>query len=68
MGLSPEKIILAVRIRTTGTSYQRDGMKMIKQSLREKYGFSDVYLELYEQKHLEGSADPVRPDPNKSIP
>jgi cobalt-zinc-cadmium efflux system protein len=50
-GLSPEKIILAVRIRTNGTTYHRDGMKIMKKNLQEKYGFSDVYLELYEQMH-----------------
>lgn len=50
-GLSPEKVIMAVRIRTNGVTYHRDGMKMMKQRLQKEYGFSDVYLELYEQKH-----------------
>jgi cobalt-zinc-cadmium efflux system protein len=56
-GLSPEKIILLVRIRTNGTSYDRTGIRMMKQGLRETYGFSDIYLELYEQTHSESSAE-----------
>ena len=49
-GLSPEKIILLVRIRTNGTTYDRDGVEKMKQGLGREYGFSDIYLELYEQK------------------
>jgi cobalt-zinc-cadmium efflux system protein len=47
-GLSPEKIILAVRIRTTGSVYGRDTIREMKHLLKERFGFSDVYLELYE--------------------
>ena len=54
-GLSPEKIILAVRIRTNDACYGRDGIKMMKQALKKEYGFSDVYIEIYEQKHLDGA-------------
>jgi Co/Zn/Cd efflux system component len=50
-GLSPEKIMMAVRIRTNGTSYHREAIKTMKQRLREEYGFSDIYLELYEGNH-----------------
>lgn len=56
-GLSPEKIILLVRIRTNGTSYDRTGIRMMKQGLRKTYGFSDIYLELYEQTHSESLAE-----------
>jgi Co/Zn/Cd efflux system component len=50
-GLSPEKIILAVRIRTNGNTYDRAAMKMMKEHLLREYGFSDIYVELYEEKH-----------------
>ncbi len=56
-GLSPEKIILLVRIRTNGTSYDRAGIRMMKQGLRQTYGFSDIYLELYEQSQKDISTD-----------
>jgi cobalt-zinc-cadmium efflux system protein len=56
-GLSPGKIILLVRIRTNRTSYDRAGIRMMKQGLREAYGFSDVYLELYEEDQKDISAD-----------
>jgi cobalt-zinc-cadmium efflux system protein len=46
--LSPEKIILLARVRTNGTENHREMMKTIKMSLREKFGFSDVYIEGYE--------------------
>jgi len=52
-GLSPEKIMMAVRIRTKGTAYHREGIKTMKQRLREEYGFSDIYLELYEGNPLQ---------------
>jgi cobalt-zinc-cadmium efflux system protein len=49
-GLSPEKIILAVRIRTSGSVYHRETMRMMKKHLREKFGFSDMYIEVYEKQ------------------
>jgi cobalt-zinc-cadmium efflux system protein len=49
-GLSPEKIILVARVRTDGMVYHRDTMKLMKGILREKYGFSDVFIEGYEEK------------------
>ncbi len=61
-GLSPEKIILLVRIRTNGTTYDRAGVKEMKQSLRKKYGFSDIYLELYEQKQQKEPAEYLTQD------
>jgi cobalt-zinc-cadmium efflux system protein len=54
-GLSPEKIILVARVRTDGMVYHRDTMKLMKGILREKYGFSDVYIEGYEEKQQEAS-------------
>lgn len=56
-GLSPEKIILLVRIRTKGTSYDSAGIRMMKQGLLQAYGFSDIYLELYEESHKNISTD-----------
>jgi len=60
-GLSPEKIILAVRIRTNGNTYDRAAMKMMKAHLLREYGFSDIYVELYEEEHRkEPSGDLTR--------
>jgi Co/Zn/Cd efflux system component len=50
-GLSTEKIMLAVRVRTNGITYQRDSIRDMKSNLRSQFGFSDIYLELYEHKH-----------------
>ncbi|HUO78236.1 MAG TPA: cation diffusion facilitator family transporter [Thermodesulfovibrionales bacterium] len=49
-GLSPEQIILALRIRTNGTVYHRDTVKMMKSQLQNRFGFADMYIELYETK------------------
>jgi cobalt-zinc-cadmium efflux system protein len=54
-GLSPEKIILVARVRTDGMVYHRDTMKLMKNLLREKFGFFDVYIEGYEGKQHEAS-------------
>ncbi len=56
-GLSPEKVILVARIRTNGSGYGRDTMKMMKRFLREKFGFSDVYIEGYEEKLKEDASE-----------
>lgn len=47
-GLSPEKIILAVRIRTNGV-YGRETIRNMKYLLKDQFGLSDVYVELYEE-------------------
>lgn len=49
-GLSPEKIILAIRIRTSGLAYHREIIKEIKHNLKERFHFSDIYIEGYEEK------------------
>lgn len=49
-GLSPEKIILTVRIRTNGTGYDGPAVREMKRRLAIEYGFSDIYLELYDEK------------------
>ncbi len=51
-GLSEETIIMAVRVRTDEATYHRDQIRTMKRLLKETYGFSDIYLELYEQKQL----------------
>ncbi|MGC2063678.1 MAG: cation diffusion facilitator family transporter [Thermodesulfovibrionales bacterium] len=56
-GLSPEIIILTLRIRTNGMTYDRAGVKGIKRHLSRKFGFSDIYLELYEEKLEEEPSD-----------
>jgi cobalt-zinc-cadmium efflux system protein len=59
-GLSPEKVILVARIRTKGSGYGRDTMKLMKELLRRQFGLFDVYLEGYEGRPQEsGSASPV---------
>jgi cobalt-zinc-cadmium efflux system protein len=59
-GLSPQKIILAVRIRTDGTPYDGDHIRLMKQRLLEKYGFYDIYLEIYEDNEPQGGAAPLQ--------
>jgi cobalt-zinc-cadmium efflux system protein len=49
-GLSPEKILMAVRIRTSGSTYDRAKVRHMKKRILQEYGFSDVYLELYEEE------------------
>jgi cobalt-zinc-cadmium efflux system protein len=59
-GLSPERIIVAVRIRTNGSVYGRETIRTMKQRLRDRFGFSDVYVELYEdapERHADLSAN-----------
>lgn len=55
-GLSAEKIMLAARIRTEGTVHQRETVKGIKRLLRDKFGFHDMYLELYEARRIDEDA------------
>jgi cobalt-zinc-cadmium efflux system protein len=55
-GLSPEKLILVARIRTSGPGYGRDAMKLMKSLLRKQFGFFDVYLEGYEDQPREASS------------
>jgi cobalt-zinc-cadmium efflux system protein len=58
-GLSPEKIILVARVRTNGSGYGRDAMKLMKSVLRKQFGFFDVYIEGYEGKPHEVSSAPA---------
>ncbi len=60
-GLSPEKIILTVRIRTNGASYDGKAIRYMKHQLLSEYGFSDIYLELYDEKRpAEPAVEPGR--------
>jgi len=52
--------MLAVRVRTNGAIYHREEIKDMKRNLRSRFGFSDIYLELYEQKNLSEQPEVVR--------
>lgn len=49
--LVPEKVLMAVKIRTDGKMHHRESIKTLKSRLKEKFGFSDVYIEIYEDKN-----------------
>lgn len=49
-GLSPEKVILATRVRTNGVADSRKTIRSMKKLLKERFGFFDVYIEGYEMK------------------
>ncbi len=44
----PEKILLAAKVRTKGDIYRRDDIKELKQKVQSRFGFYDVYIEVYE--------------------
>ncbi|TAN42681.1 MAG: cation transporter [Nitrospirae bacterium] len=46
--LSPEKVILAARVRTSGQTNNRKIIRSMKKLLMEHFGFFDVYIEGYE--------------------
>lgn len=48
--LTPGKIIMAVRIRTDGMVYNREKIKALKELLERKFGFYDIYVEIYEEE------------------
>ncbi len=47
--LTPEKTIMAARVRTDGQVCSRDEIKALKKRLESKFGFHDVYVEIYEE-------------------
>jgi cobalt-zinc-cadmium efflux system protein len=47
--LVPEKVIMAVRVRTEGKFYDREKIKSLKKLLQEKFRFYDVFVEVYEE-------------------
>lgn len=51
-GLSTETILTALRIRTREMDSQRKTIKKLKEALKARYGFYDVYVESYESKKL----------------
>jgi cobalt-zinc-cadmium efflux system protein len=59
-GLSPQRILMAVRIRTNGSGYRRTTIREMKQLLKEHFGFSDVYVELYEGTREQNGAAAYR--------
>lgn len=46
--LVPEKVLMAVKIRTNGNIYRRNTIKGLKRTLKERFGFYDVFIEVYE--------------------
>jgi Co/Zn/Cd efflux system component len=48
--LVPQKVLMAVKIRTDGETYSRNAIKELKNLLKEKYGFHDIYIEIYEKR------------------
>jgi cobalt-zinc-cadmium efflux system protein len=49
--LVPQKVFMAVKIRTNGEIYCREEIKNMKAVLRERFGFRDIYMEIYEDRH-----------------
>ncbi len=47
-GLSPEHVICTVRVRTDTVTNHRDTVRNMKDRLRERFGFADVFVEGYE--------------------
>jgi cobalt-zinc-cadmium efflux system protein len=48
--LVPQTVLMAVKIRTDGETYRRDAIKELKNHLRERFGFQDIYIEIYEDR------------------
>ncbi len=46
--LIPEKALLAAKLKMDGAFYDRQDVAKLKQVLKEKFGFHDVYLEIEE--------------------
>jgi cobalt-zinc-cadmium efflux system protein len=46
--LVPQKVFMAVKIRTNGEIFRREEIKTLKDILRERFGFRDIYVEIYE--------------------
>lgn len=54
--LVPEKVLLAVKIRTDGKVHHRNTIRALKGRLKEKFGFCDVYIEIYEDGTVPGDS------------
>ena len=50
-------IILTVRIRANGSTYDRSAVRDMKRRLLDEYGFADIYLELYEEDNKKESGE-----------
>lgn len=46
--LVPEKVLMAVKIRTDGNICHRETVRDLKRMLKDRFGFYDVYIEVYE--------------------
>ena len=47
-GLSSERVMCAVRVRSNGLLHHREAIKSLKKLLAGQYGFSDIFIEEYE--------------------
>ncbi len=47
--LTPDIVIAVFRVRTKNKYYSRENIKKIKEELKNKFGFYDVYVEIYEE-------------------
>jgi len=48
--LVPQKVLMAVKIRTDGETYSRNAIRELKNLLKERFGFHDIYIEIYEKR------------------
>jgi Co/Zn/Cd efflux system component len=48
--ITPDRVILAVRVRTDGKMYHRNKMRGLKAMLQQRFGLADVYIESYEDE------------------
>jgi cobalt-zinc-cadmium efflux system protein len=48
--ITPEKIMVAVRVRSEGAAFGRPEVRALKNALVERFGFHDVYVEAYEDE------------------
>jgi cobalt-zinc-cadmium efflux system protein len=55
--ITPDKPLMAVRVRTDGHVYNRESIKSLKRGLKTKFGFVDVYIEVYESKEAFNSTE-----------
>lgn len=57
----PEKVLLLARLRTAGDRSRRDRIRAMKSALTDRFGFYDVYLEVYEDSdHVSSSREPKK--------
>jgi cobalt-zinc-cadmium efflux system protein len=48
--LVPQKVFMAVKIRTNHEVWRREEIKELKNILKKRFGFHDIYIEIYEDR------------------